>query len=396
MQLPTPEGSPSPRTPKMAVPRNEVSAAYYRKMDISMVLNSSKDEQYIEKPRWEPREKCSLPPTRTQPPASTFSYDNNRGHQCTFVCVNCFGVANGPNDRPQGSCSHLRHYPQNFVGYKQLANTEARNEFYTTRSEPQQALEPPTLQDANLHYERRSLDSWTSTSSTRIQLDDVCLNPKKSPRRASLSPTSGRHAHRSHTYITIPRHSPKLPRRHPGQDIEDAEDGVACGLDPDYESPTRSSCNRPYNIAQVDWIRYAKVDLGLSYESMGDRFALVWPGESKTGHCFSARFYRDNLVPRVDANNMPVHDERGRMLWDPAKMRDMKSTEGKEKCVPYSLVERFPWRAVEYAWVDAERKEAARAIMKGEGPIDPTGGESSFLYPPLASSFGVWRMRSVD
>lgn len=337
------------------------SAVSCQKMDISMVLNSSREENHQtvspnmnawnEKAQLLPQQYYPLPPMRTQPPSARHSYDGTQTYGRSFSCFDCFGRSSRSQYRSQG---HGNHCQPAFAWYQTLPSVEVQADLKL----------PPLL----------TLDAWNGTGGTRIKIDDVRLNPKKSPRRASASPIIGRHSLRSPS-LGIAMRPRQLTRPYPTQGQD--EDNVIYVVDVDDEATSRGSCNRPYNIAQVDWVRYTKVDLSLSYDSMAKPFALVWPGESKTGHCFSARFYRDNWIPRVDVNNNPVYDEKGAIIMDSAKMRDIKSEEGKEKGVPYSLVERYPWRALEYPWVDEEHKEIARAIMRGQDPIDPTGSKYS-------------------
>ena len=370
MQLPTPERSPSPRTQARAVPSNQYSTAYYHKMDIAMVLNSSKDEQRNEMAGLH-HEACSLPPMRTQLPTSTYSHSPTQRCESSFNCVSCFGLPNSLRHRPHGAYSQYSPLPNSPVEVVDCV---------MQHPEPRPEFKLPPIQAFDTVYESRpKRESWNGAGSTRSQLDDVLLNPKKSPRRASLSPTPNRHAisrrSPSHGARSVVPHSPR-PRQQ--QDIreqrrplsdDDAED--------DAPSSKNSACNKPYNPVQVDWIRYHKEDLAMPYKLMGEPFARLWPGEFKTEHCFSARLYRNNEVPRVDADFRPVYDDNGEPIMESAKMREMKSPAGKARGIPFSLVERFPWRAVEYAWVSDESKAVARAIMEGKDPKDPTGREYS-------------------
>jgi hypothetical protein len=211
------------------------------------------------------------------------------------------------------------------------------------RTQPHEScvMQPSVLQDYKLppiwtldwNYQTASRNSWNGTSNARAQIN------KKSPRRASSV-------------------SPIIPQLlQPRYTRPTAEEEV----------PSRSSCNQPYNRAQIDWIRYFKVDLSLSYNAMDKPFAEQWPGESKTGQCFSTRLYRDNWIPRIDAVNNPIYDEKGIVKIEPIKIQ-----EGNEMCIPYSLVDRYPWRAVEYSWVREKDKERAREILSSDGLIDPT------------------------
>ena len=259
------------------------------------------------------------------------------------------------------------------TGFQHLRTLEENRESFVMNSSFPPEVKLPPISSLDWNYRGSNHKSWNRTGSSRIQLDAVRLNPKRSPRRASsTSPIVNRYTHRSPSHGGI-QPSPKLPRLLYTR--PQPEDDAVHVVDTEYDAPPRSSCNRPYNRAQIDWIRYFKVDLSISYDSMDKPFAVQWPGESKTGHCFSARLYRDNWMPRVDAANNPMYDEKGKVKMDAAKMREMKTQEGKEKCIPYSLVDRYPWRAVEYQWIREEDKERARAILSGDDPNDPTGSK---------------------
>lgn len=358
-------------------PSSPYSACYCHKMDISMVLNSVK-ENLSDKTEGDP-----LPPMRMQLPASTNSQSSNSESKRTSNCLNCFAMANGAR--------YYSHYSATQSSYQQTPSCNA------TSYESKPSFRLPPIETFDVDYERPKRDSWSGSNGPRARLEDVLSNPKKSLRCTSLPPTlSSRRHSRDHS---PPSHSHPLPLRSlrqskgrkstphlsrlqeyqevgslssPSSEDIDAAEGE---YDESSTASRNAACNKPYNPAQVDWIRYSKVDLGLSYKAMGKRFAMLWPGESKTEHCFSARFYRDNYVPRIGADGQVVRDDKGEAIMEPAKMRDHKTAAGKERCVPYSLVERYPWRALEYPWVSRKSKVLAQEIMDGKDQKDPTGGE---------------------
>ena len=351
------------------MPSSPASSGYCRKMDLSMVLNVSKEEKCDEKAEWQLQQPGPLPPMRTQPPMSSHSHDMTRNYESCFGLLDCFGLANNPMTRPHG----LYQTSASFTGYQPLSTLEGNREGYVMNPSLPQDFKLPPMQTLNWDDQKPNHESWNRTGSPRTQIDDVRLNPKRSPRRSSrASSIASRRSHRSPSYGAV---RPSLQLLQPHYTRPESELDVVYSVDTECDAPSRSSCNRPYNRAQIDWIRYFKIDLSLSYDSMDKPFEEQWPGESKSGHCFSARLYRDNWMPRVDASNNPMYDEKGKVKMDPAKMRDMKTLEGKEKCIPYSLVDRYPWRAVEYRWVREEDKERARAILRSDDPNDPTGSE---------------------
>ena len=369
-----------------------------------MVLNAPKEKKHNEKTEWQPRKAVLLPSMRTQTPTSTYPHDTTGSYDRCFGLLDCLGLASNdmsrPHEKNQPSApftgfQHLptleeksrphgtgaQHLPTHgkdqplapFTGFQHLPTLEENREGYVMNPSFPQEIKLPPISSLDWNYRGSTHNSWNRTVNSRIQLDVVRLNPKRSPRRtSSTSPIVNRHTHRSPSHGGI-QPSPKLPRLLCTR--PQPEDDAVHVVDTEYDAIPRSSCNRPYNRAQIDWIRYFKVDLSISYDSMDKPFAVQWPGESKTGHCFSARLYRDNWMPCVDAANNPMYDEKGKIKMEAAKMREMKTQEGKEKCIPYSLVDRYPWRAVEYQWIREEDKERARAILSGDDPNDPTGSK---------------------
>jgi hypothetical protein len=269
-------------------------------------------------------------------------------------------------------------------GYTPLQAVEAIKEGYVIHIDPvvprgpHQNVKLPPILPFGLEVELPRLNP--SAGNNRAQLGEVRLNPKKQERRACKSPTRARGHH--HSLPTPPR-SPKDPREQRSDEIIETTDPALDGttaVDVDRIAKRRrtpKSCNRAYTVAQIDWMRYNKIDLGASYRSMEDLFQEVWPNELKAGHCFSAKLYRSNNIPRVDEWNNPLYDKQEKLILDPAKMRDADTEEGKLKCVPYSLVDKYPWRAVDYKWVKEEQKKVARLILRGIDPTDPTGSKSS-------------------
>lgn len=344
-----------------------------------MVLNAPNEEKRNEKTEWQLQKAVLLPSMRTQPPTGTYPHDTTSSYDRCFGLLDCLGLASNdmsrPHEKNQPSAPFTGFQPLNddttYGKGQHLPTVEENREGYVMNPSFPQEVKLPPISSLDWNYRGSNHKSWNRTVSSRIQLDAVRLNPKRSPRRTtSTSPIVNRHTHRSPSHGGI-QPSPKFPRLLYTR--PQLEDDAVHVVDTEYDAPPRSSCNRPYNRAQIDWIRYFKVDLSISYDSMDKPFAVQWPGESKTGHCFSARLYRDNWMPCVDAANNPMYDEKGRVKMEAAKMREMKTQEGKEKCIPYSLVDRYPWRAVEYQWITVEDKERARAILSGDDPSDPTG-----------------------
>jgi hypothetical protein len=122
-------------------------------------------------------------------------------------------------------------------------------------------------------------------------------------------------------------------------------------------------------------MRYYKCDLktdfkkalGLFWKQFPERRADLAPGgKEPSEQILSSRHYRDNLVPRLDDDGNYMLDSKGRLVEDNAKVRDGNTPQGREKDVPVKLVEKHPWRAINYKWVLSEHKLAAQKIMEDD------------------------------
>ena len=75
---------------------------------------------------------------------------------------------------------------------------------------------------------------------------------------------------------------------------------------------------------------------------------------------------------------------KGHLISVAMKTRDMNTDEGRKIDFPYTLVDKWPERVLEYDWlcpVREEHKERARRILDGDDPNDPLG---STLTSPLS------------
>ncbi|KAG9246784.1 hypothetical protein BJ878DRAFT_416179 [Calycina marina] len=141
---------------------------------------------------------------------------------------------------------------------------------------------------------------------------------------------------------------------------------------------------KAYTREQVDFCRYMKEDCNLSFAEIQilfqSRFTDVFRDSNQ---CFSSRVYRDNVVPQLDDNGKSLSgnllfDSKGKLLLTEAKVRDRTTPEGKEKCIPYTLVDKWPHRAIKYDWVSEEHKHIARLILQGVDPSDREGSRYPF------------------
>ena len=148
---------------------------------------------------------------------------------------------------------------------------------------------------------------------------------------------------------------------------------------PRAKSKTRPHfSNKAYTREQVDFCRYMKLDCEMSFEEVKMLFRERFPEVLRdSNQCFSSRYYRDNVVPRLDKNGGLMFDDKGKLLLEAVKVRDRNTPEGKAKCVPCTLIDRSPWRALTYDWVSKEHKALARSILDGNDPTDPQGSKSS-------------------
>ena len=150
-------------------------------------------------------------------------------------------------------------------------------------------------------------------------------------------------------------------------------------------------------------------------------FHLRFPENRLSDQCLSSRYYRDNRVPLVEwtdalgaiytssspSSSSPfcdsgdgellaaqkadgvrgreerfprlMRDEKGRIKWMAAKVRDRASEEGKELGIPFHLVDKHPERAVAYAWVREEHKVLARGVLERRDTGDVLWASECYL-----------------
>lgn len=68
-----------------------------------------------------------------------------------------------------------------------------------------------------------------------------------------------------------------------------------------------------------------------------------------------------------------MRDDKGKLMLEPAKVRGRATPEGKAKSVPFTLVEKYPWQAIQYDWVSEKHKQVAKMILSGIDPTDTDG-----------------------
>lgn len=148
---------------------------------------------------------------------------------------------------------------------------------------------------------------------------------------------------------------------------------------PAKRKSTLPHSNKPYTLEQVHFMRYYREDCGLFWPQVHALFYRHWPNSGRiTVACLSSRYYRSNVVPKLDENGEPVLDKNGKVVMITAKVRERGTAEGKNK--PFLLVDKHPEFALIYDWVEAEHKRKATRILQGlEEPTEE--GEVSGMFP---------------
>ncbi|RFU29707.1 hypothetical protein B7463_g6632, partial [Scytalidium lignicola] len=124
--------------------------------------------------------------------------------------------------------------------------------------------------------------------------------------------------------------------------------------------------NKAYTTEEVDFIRYLKDDRGMKWDDILYYFCRQFPHRNMhqrlTNQCLSARYYRDNKMPRLHENGRPVLDSNGKPIFDELKVRQ-RSCPGSEG-IPFRLCERDPDRVLTYSWVQEEDKMIAKRLIE--------------------------------
>ena len=107
-----------------------------------------------------------------------------------------------------------------------------------------------------------------------------------------------------------------------------------------------------------------------------------------THQILTARYYRDNERPELDEfGRWGFHTKgkfKGHLKMVPAPCRQRNTAEGREIDFPYTLVDKWPEKVLEYKWkvpVLEEDKNRARRILAGDDPSDPFGSMLIFSSP---------------
>jgi hypothetical protein len=132
-------------------------------------------------------------------------------------------------------------------------------------------------------------------------------------------------------------------------------------LDQGYPSPPPESesrrINQKYTVEEGDYIIYAWHDKKMKWTRIEQEFADLFGHKPKrTASGLQAWYYRMN-------SKIPVWDRDGWLIFDRDEDIDprcigIKCRESQDR--PLGLAERYPERAIQYSWVDAELKIKAR------------------------------------
>ncbi|KAG0650572.1 hypothetical protein D0Z07_3209 [Hyphodiscus hymeniophilus] len=224
-----------------------------------------------------------------------------------------------------------------------------------------------------------------------IRVDEQS-STRRSRRRSCHSPRSaGSPYHRSLRHGSQPQLVWSVPLQHVTGDGFRYRQPKVVAQDPDTHYDTFSTpisqhiahINRPYTPEMCDWIRYHRVDRGLSFkQQMLPLFFDQFPNRyepNATEQTLSSRYYRDNDRPWLDENNNWDVDEKGALKTVKAKVRDATTAEGRDLDFPMSLVDKWPARLLceKYRhWkspILEEDRERAEQILAGNDPNDPHG-----------------------
>lgn len=149
---------------------------------------------------------------------------------------------------------------------------------------------------------------------------------------------------------------------------------------PPSPRPRPPNSNKAYDPEYIFWIRYHKEDLHMKWDEINQLFSLTFPNAGRnTIQCLQSRYYRDNHVPELDSMDRVVRDSNGKIVYKNIKVRQRNAPGTKDLGAPSTLVEKHPWRAVQYRWVNEEHRREARRILAGG---EAGGGKLCFLFLP--------------
>ncbi|KAG0647623.1 hypothetical protein D0Z07_6847 [Hyphodiscus hymeniophilus] len=132
----------------------------------------------------------------------------------------------------------------------------------------------------------------------------------------------------------------------------------------------------------IHWIRYHAVDRNMQFKAMIEPFFQQFPERRAhaTHQILTSRYYRDNDRPELDEHGnwgfYAEGKEKGKLRMVKSKVRDRQTEEGQEIDFPYTLVDKWPRRVLEYQWLSPileEDRERAKRILAGDDPSDPMG-----------------------
>lgn len=185
-----------------------------------------------------------------------------------------------------------------------------------------------------------------------------------------------------YTITGVEVHHSRISRGHPRatQPRQTGANGIS---KPTKRGTQPSHSNKAYTQEQVHWLRYHHEDLHLIWPQTHARFFQIWPGEKRDSvPCITSRYYRSNLLPKLNNNGTPMLDQNGKFIMFPAKVRERAKDEGKD--TPFLFVDLYPEWALVYNWVIPEHKDKAMRVLQIlDGAIEDHEGKSQSKLPPL-------------
>jgi len=293
--------------------------------------------------------KCYLQQVKVDPSESTHSHTTLAFH-----------LRGGDQSIPQSPPSH---------SYKQEAFTPFLNHCLPT---PPPSSPPLLISSQQSHHPKINLATGASHSHHSRWTPTLSYPPRK---------RSGASEQYQDPYWNVPvevNHIRISHRRSRGAISHRSTHGVS-------KAPKRKRLgphsNKAYTLEQVQWMRYFSEDRGLTWPQVHAFFYQRWPGEVRDSvACITSRYYRSNLLPKLNANGLPMLDESGKFVMVSAKVRERATKEGKHK--PFHFLDLHPEWALVYDWVQPEDKERALRLLKMlDGSIEDTEGKSEGTSP---------------
>ncbi|KAI1128542.1 hypothetical protein F5Y10DRAFT_291963 [Nemania abortiva] len=136
------------------------------------------------------------------------------------------------------------------------------------------------------------------------------------------------------------------------------------------QSPETTHCNIKYNLEELDYIRYQRVDLQMKWHQVEASFTtmfpmVVFPKPRKAQGLQGVNYRQNKFLPNIK-NGRLVFMDNGHV--EPVCVKTRDQTERKDF---YTLVYLFPERAMHYLWVQhPDRERAAELSINRKRQVD--------------------------